>query len=148
MSKGPLCLRQAHSYGATDQAPRFARQFVADALCGLPSRSGDVVGDAALVASELVTNAVNAGATEVTVHVAAHHRVVEVVVDDDADAMPHPRPTSTSDVDGRGLPVVSALSADWGVERARGDLAHKSVWATLPVTPAFTAADLNCDHPG
>lgn len=113
-----------------EAVPR-ARRMVAGALAdsGLHGRSGD----AQLVVSELVTNALLHGQAPVVVRVEASGELVRLEVDD-ASNLPLVRPvTSTEAITGRGLSLVSALVDRWGVERT----AHgKTVWAELTTAPA------------
>jgi anti-sigma regulatory factor (Ser/Thr protein kinase) len=84
--------------------------------------------DAALVFSELVTNAVlhADGAVEVTIVVDGH--AVRIDVHDRAVAQPRMR-TPDSTPGGLGLHIVDRLSSHWGTEpTATG----KCVWAVVP----------------
>lgn len=86
----------------------------------------------ALLASELVTNAVLHGPAAGAVAVAVERRrgQLRVTVTDESDDPPRrldPGPTAAS---GRGLMLVDRLSAAWGVdERPDG----KAVWFELPL---------------
>lgn len=103
------------------EAPSAARK----ALAGL-SDSLDLLGpgqlrDARLLVSELVANAVRYGGrtgAPVFVSVGATPRIVRVEVSDagagfDLAELGPPMPTRAG---GRGLPIVAALAARWGVE--------------------------------
>jgi anti-sigma regulatory factor (Ser/Thr protein kinase) len=112
--------------------PRGARQMVASALEGWGL--DDVYGSAALVVSELATNAVKHAGTDLDVIVSklnGEHVRVEVV---DGSYEPPVRPDAPSEESGRGISLVEHFSDDWGAE-ARPD--GKVVWAVIPVgTPA------------
>jgi anti-sigma regulatory factor (Ser/Thr protein kinase) len=105
---------------------RRAREFVAQLLGG---NSLDTLG-AQVVTSELVTNAVVHGGTDVDVTVwTTEDRAVRIEVADgsrqcDLQAVSQP-PDALS---GRGLFLVAQLSERWGVV-PKGD--GKVVWATL-----------------
>jgi anti-sigma regulatory factor (Ser/Thr protein kinase) len=87
-----------------------------------------LVDDVELVLSELMTNAIQAGATRVSIELHAHPDWVLVSVEDDAGGQVTIRPGSPTAAGGRGLPIVAALSTQWGVEaRSRG----KRVWASM-----------------
>ncbi|MFF6997005.1 ATP-binding protein [Streptomyces sp. NPDC008313] len=95
----------------------------------------DTCETAALVVSELVTNAI--------VHTASAHVVCELHDDDElvriavrdegcAPGEPHPSPQRPEEEHGRGLLLVSAVCRAWGaLETGPGLL----VWAELPRTP-------------
>lgn len=92
----------------------------------------EVVSDAATIASELVTNALRAGSTEISLSLALRPDSVYIEVEDDAVgtvAPAHPAPT---DPKGRGLLVVAALSREWGVSPVEGGAKH--VWAEVALT--------------
>jgi anti-sigma regulatory factor (Ser/Thr protein kinase) len=95
-----------------------------------------------LIASELATNAV--------VHAQTASRVVLLLMyvagtvrlevrDDDPVNLPVRRNPAYSDIGGRGLVVVEALSQRWGVRVVD---ASKSVWAELDITPPGTGSEL------
>ncbi len=84
--------------------------------------------DLGLIVSELATNAcVHAGsAFTVSLHRQGSGVLVEVGDQNPAPAIAQPPSTGVS---GRGLQIVAALAADWGVAtRDPG----KAVWAVLP----------------
>lgn len=105
---------------------------------GLPA---DVVGDATLVASELVGNAVRyarplvGGVLEVTWSVDAD-RIMLRVSDGGGASVPVRHDAGPADVRGRGLTIVAALARAWGVEvRRNGSGPISTVWVELPVAP-------------
>ena len=88
-----------------------------------------LVDDVQLGVSELLSNAVRHAGTDVVLTLSLAGRLTVEVLDNDPD-LPHPvapdpdlRATS-----GRGLRIVSAISADWGVRAAP---AGKVVWFAL-----------------
>lgn len=94
--------------------------------------TADSVGDVVLVISELVGNAVVHSGVKTDLDVAwdVEGDTVIVRVKDDSDVCPTPRDAAADATSGRGLAIVAALSAEWGVQRAsRGKL----VWAKVPV---------------
>lgn len=102
---------------------------------GLPA---DVVDDAALLASELVGNAVRhayplpGGVLRVGWDV-EDDRVVLRVTDGGGRQAPHVRDAGPRDVRGRGLAIVDSLAEDWGVDRYENGVGPVStVWAALP----------------
>lgn len=103
-----------------------ARRFVADALAAVGA--GQLVEVAGLLASELVTNAVvHAGGT-IRVHVSSGDGTVRIGVEDGSARPPLPRQAADSDHGGRGLALVTDLSARWGVDEL---VAGKEVWFEL-----------------
>lgn len=89
----------------------------------------DLYQDAAIVVTELVANAVDHAGTPSTLSVELDHRGLCVAVRDGcAERAPRPRPVDPTAPRGRGLQMIEALTADWGVTvHAEG----KTVWAVL-----------------
>jgi two-component sensor histidine kinase len=105
---------------------------LAEALAGRigPERLGDIVA----VAAELVGNAIRhaaplpGGVVRVAWRLLANGCVLIRVTDGGAATPPTPRFAAPDAMDGRGLTIVEALSANWGVER---DGLGQCVWAEL-----------------
>jgi anti-sigma regulatory factor (Ser/Thr protein kinase) len=110
------------------RAPAHARHFVADQLESIVDPSGPPQGDdVVLIVSELVTNAVRAGAGTIDVDLFATRDVVELRVTDDASGWPTPRQYGADDIGGRGLAIVEELADSWkAIARSPG----KTVTAT------------------
>lgn len=86
-----------------------------------------VVEDVALAATELITNAVRAGARRLVVVICApHRRTLELRVTDDAPGVPVVQHPSSSDAYGRGLRIVASVAVQWGVDAGTSE---KTVWA-------------------
>lgn len=103
----------------TPASAAVARWSVADALqkAGL---TADQAFDAALIASELVGNAVRHGrplpAGDITIEWALSPGGYYIAVTDGGTAQPVvPKETDSHDTSGRGLMIVAALSREWGV---------------------------------
>src|SRR3954451_7002193 len=113
-------------------APLRARRWTAECLRGQLGDAADAGGlldDTLLCVSELVTNAVAAGCSTMTLQVSVDDHVVRVSVLDDAPGLPVPQQPRPDDRSGRGLRLVEALSRRWGVDPAASG---KEVWAELP----------------
>ncbi len=105
-------------------APAAVRRFVASAL-GVQSY-GLRMDDVLLTASELATNAVLHGHSDVTVTVLSTDVYVRVSVADSSPTLPVPtRPVSDAS-SGRGLYIVDIVSTAWGYELTP---TGKLVWA-------------------
>lgn len=104
-----------------------ARRFVA-AQCEVEQVSPPRRHDVLLLTSELVTNAVLHGRSEVCVEVVVEREVLRVSVLDENSRRPLPVSEDENALDGRGLALVDAVAARWGVEdRPSG----KAVWFEL-----------------
>ncbi len=93
----------------------------------------DMADEAMLVVSELVTNAIVHAQAGMELRASFANRVLRLEVLDSGPGTPDPRIATRDDEHGRGLLLVSVLSASWGVESAGGG--RKLVWAEL-VDPA------------
>jgi len=96
-----------------------------------------VVGDAALVVSELLSNAIRHAAplpgSTVRVAWTLHDDALRVAVSDAGGGpLPHVTQASPAAPGGRGLGIVETLSARWGVLRDEGET---TVWAVLAAAP-------------
>jgi anti-anti-sigma regulatory factor len=108
-------------------AARYARDLATDTCVRweLPH----LVWPASLVASELVSNAVQHAHTMVTLRFALSRRYVHIAAWDGSTAEPVVRhPKGDDPAGGRGLLLVEALATHWGSLPADGG---KVVWATL-----------------
>jgi anti-sigma regulatory factor (Ser/Thr protein kinase) len=109
---------------AEPASPGRARRFVTDTL-------GDVATDvdrAALLVSELVTNAVLHAGTELEVAVEIRPRLVQVSVRDGSGARPAVRRYDRYAATGRGLHLLETLADRWGVDV---EPEQKRVWFEL-----------------
>jgi anti-sigma regulatory factor (Ser/Thr protein kinase) len=99
------------------------------ALVGEADGAAELIDNAVLCASELVTNAVRAGCTRMSIRLMVGERTVRLSVLDDAPGEPAPRPVDPLALAGRGLRLVEAVTDGWGVDAVdRG----KEVWARFP----------------
>jgi two-component sensor histidine kinase len=125
-----MCWRFTERFPSTPMAPSYARKAVSARLGTEPEfRLGsETVDDVRLIVSELATNAVHASPDDFTVVLEVHHGEARVEVADTAQSLPRVQDPSATDIHGRGLLLVAAAAADWGVVTRDGG---KTVWATL-----------------
>jgi anti-sigma regulatory factor (Ser/Thr protein kinase) len=102
---------------------------------GLHGADDMLLDDAALVLSELVTNALRAGGTSVTVHLQVWPGRLRLAVGDSGPGRPRLRSPGIYETSGRGLQVVAALADEWGVTEFDHD-GGKEVWAELALIRA------------
>jgi hypothetical protein len=101
-----------------------------------PCRPGDLcaswdtdsVETALLLTSELVTNAVRHGRSDVRLQVAVDGDLLRVDVGDDNSRHPLRKPSDLGALDGRGLQIVELLALRWGVD---DEPLGKRVWFEL-----------------
>lgn len=120
-----------HFEGEPASVPR-ARRFVTRQLDGWDLCR--VEAEAALVVTELAANAVDHAHSDFEVRLALTDHVLRLEVLDNGAGTPDPRPPSPDSERGRGLLLVSAMSASWGVDEVVDD--GKVVWAELALQPA------------
>lgn len=98
------------------------------AIC-VDSGFGSICDTAALHVSEVATNALIHGSGDVRHHVEPRGDRLHVEVADDADATPVLTDAGPDAEGGRGMALIEALAAEWGVRREepRG----KTVWFEL-----------------
>ncbi|MEZ0494492.1 ATP-binding protein [Kineococcus sp. TBRC 1896] len=107
-------------------AARLARAFVRERAC--PDHCGDVLDRALLAVSELTVNAVEHGAPPVRAHLDCRDGVLHLEVSDGGSSLPRHTSPGTSAESGRGVGLVAAVCADWGVRR---EGPGKTVWCDL-----------------
>ena len=111
-----------------------ARRVIATALSGL-GISETLIAEAVLIVSELVSNAIQharprADGQLLLAWRVDTHRLRLEVTDGGGDTDPAVQSLAGEAIGGRGLAMVQALSAEWGVRRKGRD---STVWALLPV---------------
>lgn len=107
-------------------AAAIARRFVHDHRDHIDA---DVVENAELLASEVVTNALQHGAGDIILTMRVEPPGIAVRVTDTGERLPVvPSRTAASDQSsGRGLLIVDAVSSEWGVSLL-GPASGKTVW--------------------
>lgn len=123
------------SLGSDPGQIRVAREFCVRQLDQVlptvdPAVRGGLIGDAATIASELVTNALRAGAGVIQISAEVAGDRFRISVYDDAPGLPAPVAFSQQATNGRGLHIIQALCARWGVTVGH-DGTSKEVWAEL-----------------
>jgi serine phosphatase RsbU (regulator of sigma subunit)/anti-sigma regulatory factor (Ser/Thr protein kinase)/PAS domain-containing protein len=135
-----------HRFAPQATSAAAARRFVRETLTGWAAE--DVLDDAVLLTSELVTNAVVHAGTELSVSCALGPGYVQVGVTDSHGSrllpttVTNPAPDKTS---GRGLYLMMQISQSWGVEYEN---ACKRVWFRLPLPFAAPPASTVPARPG
>ena len=114
---------------------RAARRFVRDVIRAWGC--DDVVDEVVLLTDELVTNVILHARTDIEQHARIERGVVRVEVRDGSPQQPVPRDAADADT-GRGLAMVDALSAAWGVDEGPSE---KTVWFEVPSTPYSEVGD-------
>jgi anti-sigma regulatory factor (Ser/Thr protein kinase) len=104
--------------------PRSRHLFIAH----LRGSGCDDTEDAAVVFSELVTNAVIHGGGAVRITATVNDQTIRIDVDDNHPSNPHLRAPG-SGPGGLGLHIVNQLSTQWGFQPTP---TGKRVWAVLP----------------
>jgi hypothetical protein len=121
----------SRGFEPTSAAPRAARRSVAEAVRQV-GHSARLIDDAQTLAAELAANAVIHTRSPFTLTASVTNSRVHIAVGDRSSVAPTLRFTPPSLPGGKGLQVVAALSADWGVEITADG---KTVWAELRVQP-------------
>lgn len=109
------------------QAARAARRFVTETL-GRWRRDDDLLDDAAMVVTELVTNALVHARSATTVAVSSRPGTVRIEVADASPVVPVPRERHDTAASGRGIALVAAIAERWGAEPTPDG---KVVWVEL-----------------
>ncbi len=106
---------------------------------------GTAIGDAALVLSELLSNAIRharplPGALVQVSWALRDESLTVSVRDGGGPTRPHAGHPSPSAVGGRGLAIVECLASTWGV---KDSLSGVTVWAILPAPPCLGPGTAN-----
>jgi CheY-like chemotaxis protein/anti-sigma regulatory factor (Ser/Thr protein kinase) len=114
-----------HDLSSVRDARRFVKQQLSDWGIIEP------LDDALLVVSELAANALTHAHSSYRVRLAASAVALRIEVDDGGTGTPEPQPLTDDEEHGRGLHLVGALAASWGMDVA--ETGGKRVWAELPI---------------
>src|SRR4051795_7250703 len=122
--------KQCLDLGDRADAARVGRHFVEDQV---RNRAADALfDDAALVAAELLANARQHGAAPITVCVSGAGSQIRLEVQDGSPRAPVRLAQSLTNMTGRGLNLVEAVTVRWGCERLTSG--GKIVWAEFDAT--------------
>jgi anti-sigma regulatory factor (Ser/Thr protein kinase) len=117
---------------ASATSARAARAFLAE-YCRAEDLPDEVCDAALLLVSELTGNAFLHARSGARVRVQHADRVLRVEVADDSPELPRLRPTSVDGTGGRGVRILDALAARWGVTVRSEPPPGKAVWFVLPL---------------
>lgn len=104
-----------------------ARRFLAASLGS--ELDAELYDDAALVVSELVTNAVTHAGSSCRLQLSLTPSSLRISVVDTGPGTPEPQPHSAVREHGRGLQLVGGIAAAWGIDAEPGG--GKVVWAEV-----------------
>jgi anti-sigma regulatory factor (Ser/Thr protein kinase) len=122
----PGAMEASIDLAADPASPAAARDFVRSILGQW--RCDHLVESALLIASELVTNAVVHARSASELRLRLTDGVVRIQVADQGGGTPAPRVPDQERPGGRGLPIIEAISAAWGIDPTADG---KLVWADL-----------------
>ncbi|MGA3217895.1 MAG: ATP-binding protein [Acidimicrobiales bacterium] len=103
-----------------------ARRFVRQTLLGWDAEAWEY--QASALVTELASNAVLHARTPFAVELSYDGRQLRLCVSDRSERLPLHKPHSPEATTGRGLDLVRALSASWGVDR---HASGKTVWCSM-----------------
>jgi CheY-like chemotaxis protein/anti-sigma regulatory factor (Ser/Thr protein kinase) len=106
---------------------RLARRFVAEKVAEWNLET--ISDDALLVTSELAANAITHAESGCQIRLSLTSTAFRIDVIDTGSGTPEPQPASATLEHGRGLHLVAAITAAWGLEVVPG--VGKMVWAEL-----------------
>lgn len=108
------------------EAPKVAREYVTIVLkaSGLDA----LIDEAALITSELATNAVRHTTGAFRLIVALFDTGVRLAIEDNSPLFPVFLPAELDDLGGRGMHLIDMMSKEWGVTP---NTSGKKVWAVV-----------------
>jgi DNA-binding NarL/FixJ family response regulator len=107
-----------------------ARRFVRQTLDAW--QLTHLIDDALLVVTELVANAMTHAESDCQLRLSRTPTTLRVEVLDDGTGTPEPQPPTSTSEHGRGLHLIAAVTAAWGLELIPDD--GKMVWAEFSLT--------------
>jgi anti-sigma regulatory factor (Ser/Thr protein kinase) len=107
-----------------------ARAFLTQLLHGWEI-ADQVIYDASLLTTELMSNAVEHGSGVVELEIAVHDGLLHIGVHDDSVKLPAKHGASSANLEGgRGIWLVQSIARDWGSDSS-GREPGKTVWFEL-----------------
>lgn len=114
-----------------------ARAFLTQLLHGWEV-ADEVIDDASLLTTELMSNAVEHGSGVVELEIAVQDGLLHIGVHDDSVELPTQQDAASSSLEGgRGIWLVESIARDWGSE-SRDREPGKTVWFELTTLRAPT----------
>ena len=111
-------------------SPALAREFARRSGCS--EHALEILDDALLLISELVTNSVRHGGPPIVLAIECDGDGLRVLVRDGAPELPTPRVAADDDEGGRGLTLVDLIASTWGVDAVHDEHGPgKQVWFEL-----------------
>lgn len=126
VTPGRVALSDLTSFPVDPTSPRKARHCVTEVLQNWDMEC--CVDEAAMIVTELSTNAIRHAGSPFTVHVVRNDKRLRISVSDESSAAPVPQEVSIGSESGRGLKLVGEMSADWGYSPLP---VGKLVWSEL-----------------
>lgn len=115
---------------ASSVSPAAAREWAKRNGCS--QHAAELLDDALLLITELVTNAVLHGGPPILLAIECDERSLRVRVRDGSLALPEPREAGLESEGGRGMTLVELLTSTWGVAPVADDHGvGKEVWFEL-----------------
>jgi anti-sigma regulatory factor (Ser/Thr protein kinase) len=121
---------QSAVFIAVPEAVAAARRFVNDVLEGWGEH--EIIWEAALVVSELATNALTHSGSPFRASVRRSRDVVRIGVEDAGPGLPESRAATLDDLNGRGIAIIDEIADRWGFDPLTNG---KVSWAELAVRP-------------
>jgi anti-sigma regulatory factor (Ser/Thr protein kinase) len=125
---GPPMDADAQVPHRVDSVPA-ARKFLSQLLHGWDV-ADQVIDDASLLTTELMSNAVEHGKGVVHLEIALHDGLLRVGVHDGGAELPVQLDITSSSLEGRGMWLVEGIARDWGSDSS-GEAPGKTVWFEL-----------------
>lgn len=111
-------------------SPAMARRFAKSAGC--TEHALELLDDALLLISELVTNSILHGGPPIVLAIECEEEGLHVRVRDGSPVAPVQRTATEDDESGRGISLVQLISDTWGVEPVADRLGSgKEIWFEL-----------------
>lgn len=137
-----MCFRRETRLVPSVTAPSAARGIVRQLCAEL--RLPELSNTAALLTSELVTNAVRHAPGPLRLNLSATKGKLVISVYDEDSQPPRPRSPEPREPGGRGLVLVDRLAEHWGCTQVPDD--GKVVWFALrPQRPPVAERECSCD---